>query len=67
LIVLRATDVLVGRASRGIWLGRQGVTIEPVFEDGFETFIRTGPQGEGPLTRGFQALIAIAFPEPHNP
>ena len=66
-IVVGTTDVRVGRASRGLWLLRQWVTIQPMFEDRFETFVRTGPQREGPLTGGFKALVAIAFSEPHDP
>ena len=57
----------MGRASRGVWLWRQRATIEPMFEDRFETFIGTGPQRERPLAGRFQALVAIAFPEPHDP
>jgi hypothetical protein len=37
-----------------------------MFEDRFETFIRTGSKGESPLAGCFQALVAIAFSEPHD-
>ena len=50
-----------------VWLLRQWAPIQPMFEDRFETFIRTGPQREGPLAGRFQSLVAIAFPEPHDP
>jgi len=40
--------------------------IEPVFEDRFNAFLGTGPEGERPSTRSFQALGAIAFAKPHE-
>jgi hypothetical protein len=46
---------------------RQGLPIESLFEDGFNTFIGTGPERERPPTSRFEALGTVAFAEPHEP
>ena len=65
-IVLGTTDVRVGKASRGFWRSRQGATVQPVFEDGFETLIGAGPERESPLAGSFESLGAIVLAQPHD-
>jgi hypothetical protein len=57
----------VGRASRGFWLWRQRVTIEPVFEDRFNTLVGTRPECASPLAGRFESFSAVAFAQSHDP
>jgi len=53
-----------GSGSR--WAARERGAVEAVFEDRFNTLIRTGADGQGTVTGGFQPLRTIAFPQAHN-
>ena len=44
----------------------QGLAIEMVFKNRFNTLIRTRPDGDGPLASGFQTVVAIAFTQAHD-
>ena len=66
-IVLGTTDIGVGGTRHDVWRLRQGLTIESLFEDRFNTFVGTGPERERPPTGRFEALGAVAFAQPHDP
>ena len=67
MVILGTTDIGVVGTGDDIWRLRQGLPIEPFFEDGFNAFVRTRPQGERPPTGRFEALRAVAFAQPHEP
>jgi len=54
----------MARGGRGRRLLRHRTAIKAVFEDRFNTLIRTGPERERPLASGFEALVTIAFAQP---
>jgi hypothetical protein len=45
---------------------RQGLLVEFVFENRFNTLVRTGTNAESTLAGGFEAALAITFAQPHN-
>ena len=56
----------MGDHGGGRGVTRQGLLVEIVFENGFNTLVRTRPDAESPPTGGFEAALAIAFPQPHD-
>ena len=46
--------------------GRERGAVQAVFENGFDTFIGTGADGEGAAAGGVKPLGAIALPQPHD-
>jgi len=46
--------------------GRERGAVQAVFENGCDTFIGTGADGEGAAAGGVKPLGAIAFPQPHD-
>ena len=53
-------------AAQWLMAKRQGLLIEPGFEDRFNAFIGTRPDGERPSAGRFEALCTIAFAQPHE-
>jgi len=45
---------------------RQGLLVEIVCENRFDTLVRTRTDADGAPAGGFEAALAIAFAEPHN-
>src|SRR5262249_38884089 len=45
---------------------RQGLPIQVVFENRFNTLIRTRTDADGALAGSFEAAIAVAFAQPHD-
>jgi hypothetical protein len=56
----------VAGGRRGRRLLQHRTAIEAVFEDRFNTLVRTGPERERPAASGFKALGTIAFSQPHD-
>ena len=54
----------MGDHGGGRGVTRQGVRVECVFEKGCTTLVRTRPDAESPPPGGFEAILAIAFPQP---
>ena len=67
MVIVGAKDIGVVGTGYDVWRLRQGLTIEPFFEDGFHAFVRTRPKGERPPTSRFEARRAVAFAQPHDP
>lgn len=66
VIILCATDIAVRNYGGSSGWSGQGLLVEIVFEDRFNTLIRTRTDAEGAVAGGFEALIAIAFAQPHD-
>ena len=64
--ILRAPDIAMGDHGDGSGWTRQGLLVEIVFEDRFNTLIRTRTNADGALAGGVEAALAIAFAQPHN-
>ena len=47
-------------------LVRQGLPIKVVLENRFDTLVRTRADADSPPAGGFEAIIAIAFAQPHD-
>ena len=45
---------------------RQGLLVKIVFENRFDTLVRTGTDTDGAATGGFEPAITIAFAQPHD-
>jgi hypothetical protein len=45
---------------------RQGLLVEIVFKDRFNTLVRTRSDAEGAVAGGFEPALAIVFAQPHN-
>jgi hypothetical protein len=64
--ILRASDMAMGEHGGGRrWTG-QGLAIQIMCENRCTTLIRTRPDAERAPAGGFEATLAIAFPEPHD-
>jgi len=51
----------------GDWDGsRERRAVQAVFENGFDTLIGTGADGEGTAAGGVKPFCPIAFPQPHD-
>ena len=66
VVILRATDIAVRNHGSGSGWTRQGLLVEIVFEDRFNTLVRTRTDADGAVAGGFKALIALAFAQPHD-
>lgn len=66
MVILRATDIPVRNHGGGSGWTRQGLLVEIVFEDRFNTLLRTCPDADGAVAGSFKAPIAIAFAQPHD-
>ena len=56
----------MGEHGGGSGLARQGLPVKVVFENRFDTLVRTRADAESPPAGGFEAIIAIAFAQPHD-
>jgi hypothetical protein len=66
LIVCRPTDIVMAD-SRGPQRRRgDGLGIEPLLENRFQTFIGARADGEGTAARRFEARSPIAFSQTHD-
>ena len=45
---------------------RQGLLVEIVFENRFDTLVRTRTDADGAPAGGFEAALAITFAQPHD-
>ena len=66
VVILRAPDIVMGDHGGGSGLTRQGLLVEIVFENRFDTLVRTRTNADGASAGGFEASIAIAFAQPHD-
>src|SRR4029453_2523882 len=66
VVILRATDIVMREHGGGSGLTRQGLLVEIMFENRFDTLVRTPTDADGAPTGGFEAALAIAFAQPHN-
>src|SRR5215207_2842424 len=61
------TDIGMARGRGGLEGRWQRATVQPIFQDGFQTLIGAGADRERPLAGGFKACVPVAFPQAHNP
>ena len=55
VVILRATDIAVRHHGGGSGWTRQGLLVEIVFEDRFNTLVRTRTDADGAVAGGFKA------------
>ena len=61
MVVGWATDIVVVLGQGRLGLLGEGLPVEAVAEDGFETFVTVAAQGEGALAGGLKPVIAVGF------
>jgi len=66
VVILRAPDIAVRHHGGGSGWTRQGLLVASVFENRFETFVRTCPDADGAPAGGCEATLARAFAQPHD-
>jgi hypothetical protein len=66
VVILRAPDIAVRNHGGGSGWTRQGLPVKVVFEDRFNTLVRTRTDADGAVAGRFKACIAIAFAQPHD-
>ena len=57
--------MVLGQGRLGL-LG-EGLPVQAVAEDGFDTFVTVAAQGEGALAGGLKPVIAIGFAKAQDP
>ena len=61
MVIGGATDVVVVLGQVRFGLLGEGLPVQAVAEDGFDTFVTVAAQGEGALAGGLKPVIAIGF------
>ena len=64
-VILRPTDIAMGDHRGGSGWTRQGLPVQIMFENRFDTFIRARADADGPPTGRFEAFIAVVCAQPH--
>ena len=59
VVIGRATDIVVVRGRGRLGLLGQGLAVEAVAEDGFDTLVAVAAQGEGAPASGVEPVIAV--------